>query len=216
MIRVLLADDHELLRKGVRALLESHPDIEVCGESANGVGAVDQAVALRPDVAVVDITMPEMNGLEVTKQIRLLAPETEVLIFSAHDSDALVREILGAGARGFISKADAASHLVAAVEAVSQRQLYFSSGVSDVFVKSFTQEGTGQSDKPESKGPLSAREVEITEMLAQGKSNKEIASKLFISVRTVETHRRTIFQKLKINSLPELVRYAIRHGIMDA
>jgi DNA-binding NarL/FixJ family response regulator len=216
MIRVLLADDHELLRKGVRALLESHPDIEVCGESSNGPGAVDQAVALRPDVAVLDITMPEMNGLDVTKQIRKLAPETEVLIFSAHDSEALVREILGAGARGYILKADAAAHLVAAVEAVSQHDLYFSSGVSGVFVNSFVSDAPAASESSEPKTPLSAREVEITAMLADGKSNKEIAAKLFISVRTVETHRRAILQKLHINSLPELVRYAIRHGITEA
>ena len=217
MIRVLLADDHELLRKGVRALLETHENIEVCGEAVNGHDTIQQVIDLKPDVTVLDLSMPGINGLEVTTEIRQRAPETEVLIFSAQDSENMVREVLGAGARGFIFKADASSHLTAAIEAVASHNLYFSSGVSQMFVNSFMG-NTGQVQTPsaDSRSVLSSREIEITAMLAEGKSNKEIASELFISVRTVETHRRTIFQKLEISSVAELVKYAIRSGIAKA
>src|SRR3954452_14683918 len=151
MIRVLLADDHELLRKGVRALLETHENIEVCGEAVNGHETIQQVIDLRPDVAVLDITMPGINGLEVTAEIRQSVPETEVLIFSAQESENMVREVLGAGARGFIFKADAPSHLTAAIEAVAKHDMYFSSGVSQMFVNSFV----GNSGKALDQGPRS-------------------------------------------------------------
>jgi DNA-binding NarL/FixJ family response regulator len=215
MIRVLLADDHELLRKGVRALLETHENIEVCGEAVDGHDTIQQVIDLKPDVTVLDLSMPGINGLEVTTEIRRRAPETEVLIFSAQDSENMVREVLGAGARGFIFKADASSHLTAAIEAVASHNLYFSAGVSQMFVNSFV--GSKEKAPAADRGSiLSSREIEITAMLAEGKSNKKIASELFISVRTVETHRRTIFQKLEISSVAELVKYAIRSGIARA
>lgn len=216
MIRVFIADDHELMRKGVRALLDSQPNIEVCGEANNGRDAFEQVIELKPDVAVLDISMPEMSGLEATRQIRQIAPETEVLIFTVHESDTLVRDVLSAGAHGYILKADASAHLVAAIEALAQNDLYLSKGVSEQLVKSFAGDRDGHPEKFIPISELSPREVEITRLLAEGKSNKEIAARLFISVRTVETHRRAIFAKLDIHSIAELVRYAIRTGLISA
>jgi DNA-binding NarL/FixJ family response regulator len=161
--------------------------------------------------------MPEMSGLEATRQIRQLVPQTDVLIFTVHESETLVRDVLSAGAHGYILKADASTHLVAAIEAVAQNDLYLSQGVSKQLVKSFA--GDHRVEQPEnivSTSELSAREIEIARLLAEGKSNKEIAGKLFISVRMVETQRRTIFTKLDIHSVAELVRYAIRTGLISA
>jgi DNA-binding NarL/FixJ family response regulator len=214
MISTLIADDHDLMRQGIRSLLESHPNIEVCAEAKDGFEAVERAVENRPDVVVLDVSMPRMNGLEAAREIRKRLPETQILIFTVHDTDEMVREILDAGAHGYILKSDASSQLAAAVEAVSQRNLYFSSGVSNIVIDSLTTPYEWKDEENHSEIPLTPREIDIVSLLAQGKSNKEIATELFISVRTVETHRRTIHRKLELNSLAELVRYAIRHGLV--
>ena len=216
MISVLLADDHDVIRKGVRALLESHANFKVCDEAKNGEEAVDKAARLHPNVAVLDISMPKMNGLEAARQIRLQSPDTQVLIFTVHDTDTIVRDVLNAGAHGYILKTDASTHLIAAVEAIANQNLYFSSGISQFVINSLASAAEWEEEEPISDSPLTARETEIVQLLAQGKSNKEVATNLFISVRTVETHRRTIFQKLKINAFADLVRYAIRHRLIKA
>lgn len=214
MISVLLADDHDVIRQGIRALLESHENFKVCDEAKNGEEAVNKAVKHRPNVAVLDISMPKMSGLDAARQIREQSPDTQVLIFTVHDTDSIIRDVLDAGAHGFILKTDASTHLIAAVEAIAQQNLYFSSGVSKFVIDSLVNSAEWQVEESEYDSPLTARETEIVRLLAQGKSNKEVATSLFISVRTVETHRRTIFQKLKINAIADLVRYAIRHRLI--
>ena len=210
MIRILLADDHDLMRQGIRSMLELHPNLEVCAEAKDGIGAAEMALEHRPDVVILDVTMPKMNGLEASRRITKLLPETQVLIFTIHDSDDMIRETLDAGAHGYVLKSEAPTHLAAAVEAVAQRDLYFSSGVSNFVIDSLVKSGGDSSEGSIQEIPLTAREVEVLRLLARGNSNKEIATALFISVRTVETHRRTIHRKLKLNSVAELVRYAIR------
>jgi DNA-binding NarL/FixJ family response regulator len=210
MIRILLADDHDLMRQGIRSMLESHPNLEVCAEAKDGIEASEKALEYRPDVVILDVTMPKMNGLEASRRITKQLPETQVLIFTIHDNEDMIRETLDAGAHGYVLKSEAPTHLAAAVEAVAQRDLYFSSGVSNFVIDSLVKSGSGGMEDSIQEIPLTAREVEVLRLLARGNSNKEIATALFISVRTVETHRRTIHRKLKLNSVAELVRYAIR------
>jgi DNA-binding NarL/FixJ family response regulator len=196
MVRILLADDHDVVRRGLRDQLNSHESWEVCGEAADGREAVKLALKLKPDVVVLDLSMPELNGLEATRQIRRELPHTEVLIFTMHETEQLIREVLSAGARGYVLKSDAGRHLTSAVEALSHHKPFFTAG--SVF------------------RTLTDREREIVQMLAEGKSNKEIATKLSISVKTVETHRATVMRKLDINSIVELVHYAIRNQLVEA
>ena len=213
MIRILLVDDHELMRKGIRALLERNPTFEVCAEATSGVEALKLAQEHRPDVVVLDVTMPEMGGLEAARHISEKVPETHILMFTIHDSEEMVRNTLDAGAHGYILKSDASMRLETAVEAVASGDLYFSSGVAKYVIESVAGSGQGD-DIHTSEVPLSPREIEIVRLLGLGKSSKEIANELFISVRTVETHRRTINRKLEINSVAGLVRYAIRHRLI--
>jgi len=216
MIRVVLADDHELMRNGVKTLLSSTADIEVCAEAAGGKEAVEKALALSPDVIVLDLRMPDMSGLEVVKELRKSNPEIEVLIFSIDDAEEFVREALAAGANGYVLKRDAGVHLVDAVRALAAHQQYFSSDLAPMFVRSFIRNTGEITVDQHAPTPLSTREIEIMKLLAEGKSNKQIAAQLFISVRTVETHRRQIFLKLDISSVAELVHYAIRNRFTDA
>lgn len=216
MISVLLADDHDLMRQGVRSLLEAHPEFEICGEAKNGTEAVRQAIDLCPDVIVLDVSMPEMNGLEAARQIHKRRPDTKILVFTVYDTNEMVRDMLDAGAHGYILKSDAPTHLAAAVEAVAHRDLYFSAGVSNIVIESLLNSPLRETDGDNEDLPLSPREIDVVKLLAQGNSNKEIATALFISVRTVETHRRTIHRKLGFTSLAELVRYAIRHHLLRA
>jgi len=191
-------------------MLESHSNFEVCAEAKDGIEAAEKAIEYRPDVVILDVTMPKMNGLEASRRITKQLPETQVLIFTIHDSEDMVRETLDAGAHGYVLKSEAPTHLAAAVEAVAQRDLYFSSGISNFVIDSLVNSGGGTIEGSIQEIPLTAREIEVLKLLARGNSNKEIATTLFISVRTVETHRRTIHKKLKLNSVAELVRYAIR------
>jgi DNA-binding NarL/FixJ family response regulator len=213
MLRLLVADDHDLLRRGLRGLLEEHDGWQVCAEARNGREAVELAAKLQPDIAVVDLSMPEMNGLEATRQILRDAPETEVLIFTMHETEQLVRDVVHAGARGYVLKSDAAAHLVTAVEALAHHRPYFSSRVSDTILAGFLRAGR---DPEEGSGTvLTAREREIVQLLAEGKSNKDVAATLVISIKTVETHRATIMRKLGINSIVELVHYAVRNKLIE-
>lgn len=212
-LRILVADDHQVVRTGLRALLESKTGWQVCAEAANGREAVEKASAFRPEVAVLDIGMPLLNGVEATRQIRKVSPETEVLILTMHDSEQMIQGVLDAGARGYILKDDADRNLLAAVEAVRKHKPYLSSRVSAA-VSSLALSDVPQGERPAR--PLTPREREIVQLLAEGKSNKEIASYLHISVKTAETHRANIMLKLNFHSVTELVRYAVKNRIIQA
>jgi len=215
LIGVLLADDHEVLRRGLRALIESHPGWSVLGEASNGWKAIEMAMTLRPDVAVLDVTMPELNGLETTRKIHRIMPEIEVLILTVHESQEMLRQALLAGARGYVLKSDAGRELLKALEAVSQHQYFFSPRISRLFPNLQPENiASLQADRP-SPAQLTPRESEVLHFLAVGKSNKEVASLLDISLKTVDTHRTSIMRKLDLHSISEVVRYAIRNKIVE-
>jgi DNA-binding NarL/FixJ family response regulator len=209
-LRILIADDHEVVRRGVRVLLEARPGWEICDEAVEGREAVEKAVRLRPDVVILDIGMPLLNGLEAARQIRKAAPQSEVLILTMHDSEQVIREVLAAGARGYVLKTDAGRSLVHAVEALSRHKPFFSSSVAEFVLQGFL-DGKAETRDTTS---LTQREKEVVQLLAEGKGNKDVATILGISVRTAETHRTNIMRKLGCESFSELVRYAIRNGII--
>ncbi|MBQ0822120.1 response regulator transcription factor [Microvirga terrae] len=215
MLRILLADDHDIVRRGLKDLLEQHMTWQVCAEASNGREAVDLAFQHRPHVAVIDLSMPELNGLEATRRIRQSLPNTEVLIFTMHESEELIREVLEAGARGYLLKSDAVRQLIPAVESLSQKKPFFIGRVSEVVLDGFLKGGPAIPAHPTTER-LTSREREIVQLLAEGKSNKQIARLLDLSVKTVETHRTAAMRKLELNSLPDLVRYAIRMQIIQA
>lgn len=208
-VRILLADDHSVVRRGLKGLLESRKGWKVCAEASDGRAAVAEAKRHRPDVAILDIGMPELNGVEAARQIRAASPFTEVLILSAHGSEKLAREIFDAGGRGYLVKEDADQDLLAAVDAVRQHRPYFTRKLSD-WVARQMQESDGKAPR----GRLTPREREIVQLLAEGKSNKEAATLLGISVKTIETHRANIMLKLNVHSITELVHYAIRNEMI--
>jgi DNA-binding NarL/FixJ family response regulator len=215
MIRILLADDHALMRRGIRDLLASEPEFDIIGEAGDGREAVRLAEQLRPDVMIMDLAMPELNGLDAIRQIRKDAPEIELLVFSMHDSEELIREVFAAGARGYVLKSDVALYLIEAVKSLARHKPFFTPRISEAILNSLVASATPGQAEPARPGPLSAREREILQLLAENKSNKDIAKALGISVRTVETHRRSVMQKLDANSIVELVHYAIRNGIVQ-
>jgi DNA-binding NarL/FixJ family response regulator len=210
MVRILIADDHDIVRRGLRLLLEDHPGWQVCGEAATGRAAVAMAKQLVPDITIVDLTMPELNGLEATRQIKAAVSGVEVLIFTMHESEKVMRETIAAGARGYLLKSDATRYVVSAVEALAAHKPFFTSKVSEMLLEGYLRAKTGQEDAG---GPLSAREREVVQLLAEGNSNKRIASRLDISVKTAETHRFRIMRKLGFNSLAEVVRHALRNDL---
>jgi len=212
-LRILVADDHDVVRTGLRTLLESRNGWKVCAEAANGRDAVEKARDFKPDVAVLDIGMPLLNGVEATRQIRKLSPETEILVLTMHDSETMIQSVLEAGARGYILKDDAGRNLLAAVDAVRRRKPFLSSRVSGATAKTVDDHNGGTERLGR---PLTPREREIVQLLAEGKSNKEIATFLNISVKTAETHRANIMLKLNFHSVTELVRYAVKNKIIQA
>jgi DNA-binding NarL/FixJ family response regulator len=214
-IRILVADDHEIVRQGLRALVESQPGWEVVGEAVDGREAVDKAKRLSPDIVVLDVSMPNLNGLEATRQIRKALPDTEVLVLTMHDSEPLVREVLEAGARGYVLKSDAGRELVTALQAVLQHRPYLTSHVSQIVLDGYLRGGTAEGPPTVRAARLSPREREIAQLLAEGKSNKEVAVTLNISVKTAETHRTNLMRKLDLHSISELVRYAIRNKMVQ-
>jgi DNA-binding NarL/FixJ family response regulator len=215
MIRILLADDHALMRRGIRDLLMSNPEFEIVGEAADGREAVRLAEKFRPDVLIMDLAMPELNGLDAIRQIRKDIPEIELLVFSMHDSEELIREVFAAGARGYVLKSDVALYLVEAIKSLARHKPFITPRISEAILHSLVSPATPGRVEPARPGPLSAREREILQLLAENKSNKDIAKALGISVRTVETHRRSVMQKLDANSIVQLVHYAIRNGIVQ-
>lgn len=214
-VRILVADDHEVVRQGVRTLLEAQPGWEVCGEAADGREAVEMTKRLKPDVVILDITMPNLNGLEATRQILKADPKARVLILSMHESDQVVREVLDAGARGYVLKSDAGRNLVAAVEALRLHNTFFTSKVAEMVMSGYRKAApptSGETPPPER---LTPREREVVQLLAEGKSSKEVAVALDLSVKTAETHRANIMRKLEIHSVSDLVRYAVRNKIIE-
>ena len=210
--RILLADDHEIVRRGLRAILAARPDWEICAEASNGRQALEQAKQLKPDLVIMDIGMPEMNGISATRQILKELPTTEVLILTIHDPEPLVRSVFDAGAHGFMLKSDAARDLLTAVEALLKHQVSFSSRVSELMLQGYLK---GPAPEANDGVRLTGREQEIVQLVAEGKSNKEVATALHIGVRTVETHRRHIMAKLNLHNVGELVRYAVRTGMVE-
>lgn len=214
-LRILIADDHEVVREGARALIEHEPGWEICGMACNGREAVNLVKELKPDIAILDMTMPELSGLEALRQIKQAVPKTEVLMFSAHRSEAVVAEVFDAGAKSYICKADAGRHLVAAIRSLAEHKPFFTPEISEIiFARFVAAEANKKNGIAEQK--LTPRELEIVRHLADGRSNKETASLLGISVRTSETHRASLMRKLGLGSLASLVRYAIRNHIVEA
>ena len=209
--RILIADDHQAMRQGVRTLLESHADFQVVGEAADGREALNLAVETKPDIAILDYSLPLMNGLELTRAIKHELPRTEILIYTMHDRESILIDVLPAGARGYVLKSDSGVHLVSAAKALAKRKPYFSGAISETLLEHFidTNHSTDKSIM------LTAREREIVQLIAEGKLNKQIAHMLGISVKTVETHRAAAMHKLKLRTTAELVLYAVRNNIVE-
>jgi DNA-binding NarL/FixJ family response regulator len=215
-LRILLADDHEIVRRGLCSLLQNHEGWEVCGEATDGREAVEKAKQLRPDVVILDVGMPNLNGLDATRQLMQYDPNFKVIVLTITDSDQVIREALDAGARGFVLKSDAARDLVSAVEALQRKRMFFTPRVNDLVLAGFLDKGHAISrSEPPSLPTLTAREREITQLLAEGKSSKEVASLLNLSTKTVETHRSNIMRKLSFHSIRDLVVYAIKNNIIQ-
>jgi two-component system, NarL family, response regulator NreC len=208
-IRVLLADDHAVVRQGFRMILGAQSDLEIVGEAGNGREAVELAAELKPDVVVMDVTMPELNGIEATRRVTAENPHIRVVALSMHKDSVYVREILRAGARGYLLKESVADDLVAAVRAVAAGEGYLSPAISNAVLDDYRRHVTDPIDL------LSSREREVLQMLAEGKTNKEIAGTLNLSVYTVDAHRGRIMEKLNVHSINELVRFAVRNGLID-
>ena len=211
MPRVVVADDHGIVRRGIRTLLESEPGITVVGEASDGREALKLCQTLHPDIAILDYSLPELNGLDLSHQLKRAYPRLEILIYTMHDQEEVIIEVLRAGVRGFVLKSDTERHLIAALDALSIHRPYFSGAVSETLLDKFLE------SKPRpSATSLTHREREIVQLIAEGRINKEIAQLLNISVKTVETHRASAMHKLRLRTTADLVRYAIRNSIIQA
>lgn len=210
MTRILIADDHEVVRSGLRSILEAHEGWEVIAEAADGKEAVARALETKPDVAIIDYSLPVFNGAEVTRQIKARAPKTEVLIFTMHDSDALISDLFQAGARACLQKSDAKQHLISAIEALAAHEPFFTGGMSEKLLETFVSAHHKHSDDE-----LSPRERTIVQLIAEGHTNKQMSDILSLSIKTIETHRATAMRKLNVSSTAGLVRYAIRHKLVE-
>ena len=210
-LRILIADDHEVARKGIRALLESHAGWEVCAEARDGREAVECASRLKPDVLVLDIGMPNLNGLDAARQILVIMPDARILILTVHDSEQMVREVLATGARGFLLKSDAGRDLVTAVEAVQNRRTFFTPKVAQMLLDGYLRP---QESDALDRRVLTPREREVIQLVAEGKTTKEVATALSLSVKTAETHRTNLMRKLDLHSIADLTLYAVRNGIV--
>ena len=212
-VRILIADDHDIVRRGMRPLIESEWGWEICGEARDGREAVEMAEKLKPDVVVLDVAMPVLNGVDATRQIRRALPGTEVLAFTGSESEELVHQLFAAGARSCVRKSEAAEHLIPAIKALCEHRPYLDSRVSQIVFESYLKGGldAGQATP----GGLTPREREVVQLLAEGRGNKEVATALGTSVKTVETQRAAIMRKLGFTAFSELVRYAVRNQIVQ-
>lgn len=210
-LSILIADDHEVMRRGIRSLLEARPEWKVCGESATGRETIDKAQKLHPDVVLLDLTMPELGGLDVIPEIRRVCPDTKILVLTMHDSGEMASRALAAGANGLVLKSDAGRDLVRAVQAVDKDQPFLSPAVTRLILGRL-----GTTDQP---GPsprdVTPRELEVLKLLALGRSNKEVATALDVSVKTVDVHRASIMRKLHLPTYSDLIQFAIRHHIIE-
>ena len=215
-LRILVADDHEFVRRGIRGLLCARRGWTVVGEAMNGREAVEKANRLKPDVAILDISMPDLDGLQATRRIRDAVPTTEVVVLTMHESDQMVRRALDAGALGYVLKSDLPTQLVKAVKDVSAGNQFLTPRISDIVLKGSLKTENQVDTMGRSQVRPTSREVEVIRLLAEGKTNKEIAIRLGITIRTVETHRAKIMLKVGVHSLAALIHYAIRHKIFTA
>ena len=209
--RILIADDHDVIRRGVRALLETRPNLQIVAEASDGREALAAARETEPDIAIIDYSIPELNGYELTVSLKREVPRVEILIYTMYDRESMILDVLRAGARGFILKSETEEHLFAAINALSIHRPYFSGAVSEALLEQFLK------TKPQTAlSALTHREREVVQLIAEGKINKEIAGLLDISVKTVETHRATAMHKLRLRTTADLVRYAVRNSIIEA
>jgi DNA-binding NarL/FixJ family response regulator len=215
-VRILAADDHDILRRGLKQLLTSRPGWEVCGEAKTGREAVSLAEQLKPDIVVMDVSMPDLNGLEAARRIHKALPRTGIIMLTLHFSDQLVKDIVESGARAYVMKSDADRDLVHAVEALCSNRTFFTARAADMLLNEFSERNSPVPPQPPNQNRLTSREREIVQLLAEGKSSKEVAVALGISVKTAETHRANIMRKLQLHSVSELVRYAIKNQIIEA
>ncbi|HLV96259.1 MAG TPA: response regulator transcription factor [Candidatus Acidoferrales bacterium] len=216
-LQILVADDHDLMRRGLRSVLEAQPGWQVCAEAHTGTEAVEMAQKLQPNVAILDISMPEMNGLEAAKQIQQASSKTEILVLSMHYSDQLIRDVVDAGVRGYVVKSDSDRDLVVAVRALANHKPFFTPHATELMLNSVRDprmhalDGAGAMRER-----LTPREREIVQLIAQGRNSKDVAGFLGISVKTAETHRANIMRKLQVHTVSELVRYALRNKLIEA
>ena len=211
--RILIADDHDIVRRGLRVLIETRADFEICGEAADGRTAVKLAQNTKPDVVLMDITMPLLNGLDATRQIRRAAPKVAILIVSMHESEDVISDVIDVGAHGFLFKADAGRDLIAAIDAVREGRTFFAERIAAT-MKRLRGTRPGAARPAKVPGAVTRREREVLQLLAEGHSNKSVAHTLGISVKTAETHRARVMRKLEFASLADLVRYALRNRIV--
>jgi DNA-binding NarL/FixJ family response regulator len=215
-LRILIADDHELVRRGLIALLQAHEGWEICGEATDGREAVEKAKQLKPDVVILDVGMPNLNGLAATRQLSRQDPHCKIIVLTITDTDQIVQEALDAGARGFVLKSDAARDLVSAVEALQRNRMFLTPRVNDMVLAGFLDRGHRASHgEPPELPKLTPREGEVIQLLAEGKSSKEVASLLNLSTKTAETHRSNIMRKLGFHSIRDLVVYAVKNNIIQ-
>jgi DNA-binding NarL/FixJ family response regulator len=212
-LRIIVADDHEVVRQGIRAVLQSQPEWEVCAEASNGREAIDKTIELKPDMVVLDVAMPEVNGLVAVREILQNRPETKILMLTMHESEQIIREVLEAGAHGYLLKSDAGRDLVSAVTALNRNKRFFTSKVAEMVLENVTRSKL----RPEVavKDVLTAREREVVQLLAEGHSTREVAEVLGLSVKTAETHRSNVMRKLDLHSVSELVLYAVRNNLVQ-
>ena len=217
LIRIVLVDDHDVVREGLRKLLEGQPHWMVCGEAVNGRQAVKMCQEMKPDIVVLDISMPELNGVDASKQILKVSPATEILIFTMHESEQLVRDMLAAGARGYLLKSDPAHNVIEAVASLAIHRPYFNIRVSETILAGYLSAMAKDtvSTRKCAGELLTGREREILQLLAEGRSNKQIARRLEIGVKTVETHRSAVMRKIGASSIVDVVRFAIRNHIVE-
>jgi DNA-binding NarL/FixJ family response regulator len=209
MLRILIADDHEIVRRGVRHIIESHPGWEVCGEAENGEDALAIATREQPDIAILDVSLPTLGGIILTRQLKLDSPSTRVLLFTMHDDEETVSGGLAAGARGYLLKTDSGLHLEAAISALAARKAYFSSIIAEMLLESAV------SDQKRSRlESFTVRELQVAQLIAEGHSNKQVANRLEIAVKTVESHRAAAMRKAGVRTAGQFVRFAIKNNLI--